>query len=119
MKEKWSRLLNVSESKLIAEFMRYEEQDMSFRIPKHILKVEQENDCPNSQDVDCWDVPLKSLKFHKSWHWLMPVVAKITRDEKYLGNDYREHLMDVVPYGYVEDTYDAVVEFIKQLNKEV
>tara|TARA_R100001509_G_scaffold160445_1_gene128266 strand:+ start:306 stop:548 length:243 start_codon:yes stop_codon:yes gene_type:complete len=55
--------------------------------------------------------------YHCNWEELIKVVAKITRNEKYLGNDYREHLMDVVPYGYVEDTYDAVVEFIKEYNK--
>ena len=51
--------------------------------------------------------------YHKSWDWLMPVVSKITRDEQYWEDDYREHLMDIVPYGHIEDTYSAVVEFIK------
>ena len=54
------------------------------------------------------------LQYHTSWDWLMPVVSKITRDEQYWENDYREHLMDIVPYGHIEDTYSAVVEFIKE-----
>ena len=53
------------------------------------------------------------LNYHESWDWLMPVVGKITRDEKYWENDYREHLMDIIPYAHIEDTYDAVVGFIK------
>ena len=61
--------------------------------------------------------PTDKLKFHESWDWLMPVVGKITRDEKYWENEYREHLMDIIPYGHIEDVYDAVVLFIKQLNK--
>lgn len=53
------------------------------------------------------------LNYHESWDWLMPVVGKITRDEKYWENEYREHLMDIIPYGHIEDVYDAVVGFIK------
>ena len=56
------------------------------------------------------------LKYDISWDWLMPVVSKITRDEQYWEDDYREHLMDIVPYGHIEDTYDAVVQFIKAYN---
>ena len=52
-------------------------------------------------------------EYHESWDWLMPVVGKITRDEKYWENEYREYLMDIIPYGIIEDVYDAVVNFIK------
>lgn len=52
-------------------------------------------------------------EYHISWDWLMPVVGKITRDEKYWENEYREYLMDIIPYGIIEDVYDAVVNFIK------
>ena len=58
------------------------------------------------------------LEYHKSWDWLMPVVSKITRDEILIGNEYRESIMDTVPYGLIEDTYKAVVEFIKYYNNE-
>ena len=53
------------------------------------------------------------LNYHESWDWLMPVVGKITRDEKYRENEYREYLMDIIPYAHIEDVYDAVVGFIK------
>jgi hypothetical protein len=53
------------------------------------------------------------LNYHESWDWLMPVVGKITRDEKYWENEYREYLMDIIPYAIIEDVYDAVVGFIK------
>jgi hypothetical protein len=56
-------------------------------------------------------------RYDKHWNDLMPVVAKITRDENYWENDYREHLMDIIPYGHIEDTYEAVVNFIKEYNK--
>ena len=55
----------------------------------------------------------QDLAYHTSWDWLMPVVGKITRDEKYWENEYREYLMDIIPYAIIEDVYDAVVGFIK------
>lgn len=56
--------------------------------------------------------------FDTSWDWLMPVVAKITRDERHWETDQREHLMDIVPYGRIEEVYNTVVEFIKTYNNE-
>jgi len=57
-----------------------------------------------------------SYKFHTSWDWLMPVISKITKDERYIENEYRESIMDVVPYGNIEDTIKTIVEFIKNQN---
>tara|TARA_R100001510_G_C7625618_1_gene185562 strand:+ start:686 stop:1084 length:399 start_codon:yes stop_codon:yes gene_type:complete len=130
--------MNTKENnKLIAEFMGMEEQDMSFRIPKEILKGIHENDCPNSNDVDCWDIPLKDLKYHTSWDWLMPVVEKI-EDLEFKGRKIYFSLStnsisvmlkptpnDHIPKTIVknksgtkhEATYKAVVEFINQYNK--
>ena len=59
------------------------------------------------------DYKTDTLYFDSSWDWLMPVVAKISRDEKYFEEEYREYLLDVVPYGHIEDVYDAVINFIK------
>ena len=56
------------------------------------------------------------MRFHTSWDWLMPVVSKITRDEILIENEYRESIMDTVPYGLIEDTYKVVVEFVKMYN---
>ena len=90
----------MKDNKLIAEFMEHEPivkgDDVYYEL-NHI-RLTSEDD----------------LRYHTSWDWLMPVVSKITRDEQYWEEDYREHLMDIVPYGHIEDTYDAVVEFIKQ-----
>lgn len=58
------------------------------------------------------------LKYHTSWDWLMPVVGKITRDEMLIGNEYRESIMDTVPYGLIEDTHKVVVEFITWYNEK-
>ncbi len=71
----------------------------------------------NLNGLESWQYE-EELQYHTSWDWLMPVVSKITRDEQYFEDDYREYLMDIVPYGHIEDTYDAVVQFIKQYNDE-
>ena len=104
----------MEQNKLIAEFMGYKLMscnhgkawDIGKCIPSkdHLFPIQGVLHTGNE------------LKFHTSWDWLMPVVSKITRDEQYIGNDYREHLLDIVPYGLIEDTYNAVVEFIKWYN---
>ena len=66
--------------------------------------------------IDYVNVDAYQLPYNTDWNWLIPVVSKITRDEQYWEDDYREHLMDIVPYGHIEDTYSAVVEFIKEHN---
>jgi hypothetical protein len=62
---------------------------------------------------------LVELDYHTSWDWLMPVVKRIVSDVEFdvgYENEYREHLMDVVPFANIEDVYEAVVEFIKNQN---
>lgn len=63
------------------------------------------------------DVSVHELMYHCSWDWLMPVVAKIVRDEEFWEDENREYLMDIVPYGHIEDVYDVVVRFINCYNK--
>ena len=107
----------MNNNKLIAEFMgavgtpKYNPTEWDVYITG-CLDVDSDDE--NAQHFYTPD----EMKYHTSWDWLMPVVSKITRDEQYIDNDYREHLLDIVPYGHIEDTYDAVVEFIKQYNDE-
>tara|TARA_A100001515_G_scaffold142969_1_gene142953 strand:- start:1117 stop:1446 length:330 start_codon:yes stop_codon:yes gene_type:complete len=107
----------MKDNKLIAEFMgavgtpKYNPTEWDVYITG-CLDVDSDDE--NAQHFYTPD----EMKYHTSWDWLMPVVSKITRDEQYIDNDYREHLLDIVPYGHIEDTYDAVVEFIKQYNDE-
>ena len=62
---------------------------------------------------------LNELKYNTSWDWLMPVVSKILTNENYIDITQRENIMDSLPYGIEDDTYAAVVEFIKWYNKKV
>jgi|TARA_R100000081_G_C4709613_1_gene112117 hypothetical protein len=58
-------------------------------------------------------------KFHSSWDWLMPVVQKI--GDEYLNTPFDEtysHLTEQYENIWtLEDTYNAVVEFVKEQNE--
>ena len=96
----------MKENKLIADFMGVQYKSDEEYLKK--LKEMREHGIGYEQGY-----MESQLNYHESWDWLMPVVGKITRDEKYWENEYREHLMDIIPYGHIEDVYDAVVGFIK------
>ena len=60
----------------------------------------------------------KGVCYHTSWDWLMPVVQKI--GDEYLNTPFDETYSKLTE-GYeniwtLEDTYRAVVEFIKDQN---
>jgi hypothetical protein len=59
------------------------------------------------------------LQYHTSWDWLMPVVQKI--GDEYLNTPFDEtysHLTEQYENIWtLEDTYNAVVEFIKENNQ--
>ena len=94
----------MKDNKIIAEFMGYE-----------IIYRPNSNGFIEISDTELCDVD--DLEYHKSWYWLMPVISKITKDERYVENEYRESIMDVVPYGNIEDTIKTIVEFIKEYNQ--
>jgi len=59
-------------------------------------------------------IPIDSLQYDSSWDWLMPVIHKcfdVAKDGQM--SDIMHHLQ-VAEMG---DTYDAVVEFIKDYNQ--
>ena len=58
-----------------------------------------------------------NLQYHISWDWLMPVVIKVGGNANLLGA-----MRNLRPYGVlrtIEDTHQAVVEFIKIHNLNV
>lgn len=112
--------MNTTENnKLIAEFMGYAlYEGYSYIVPHYDSYV--------GVDGNMHETPIHhihSLKFHTSWDWLMPVVHKIVADyefneqEELSDNEYRESLMDIVPFGIISDVYESVVEFIKWYNE--
>ena len=83
-------------NKLIAEFMGVDQVDIDYAFNEH-----------------------GQLKYHLSWDWLMPVVQKI--GDEYLNTPFDEtysHLTEQYENIWtIEDTYNAVVEFIKDYNQ--
>ena len=63
---------------------------------------------------------LDELQYHTSWDWLMPVVKKI--DDLFGENDDVDYWINRVHNAVllfdIDNTYDAVVEFINQYNDE-
>tara|TARA_R100000655_G_C2988378_1_gene192703 strand:- start:487 stop:870 length:384 start_codon:yes stop_codon:yes gene_type:complete len=94
----------MKNNKLIAEFMG---------LPKEKVGLKQEVIYGLNQDD--WYTP-DNLNYHLSWDWLMPVVIKIGGTQNILGA-----MRKLRPYGVIhtlDDVYKAVVEFIKEDNKE-
>ena len=101
----------MKENKLIAEFMGVKPTILGDEITYEMYGA---IDCIEDGVDEQHFFLEEQLLFHTSWDWLMPVVGKISRDEKFLDNEYRENLLGVVPYGRIEDVFDAVVQFINQ-----
>lgn len=58
---------------------------------------------------------IKALKYHESWDWLMPVVAKIMRDERNwdLEREHMIRLSDALHIAYIGDVYESVYLFCR------
>jgi len=61
----------------------------------------------------------EDLHYHSSWDWLMPVVEKCRLDSRCEHDE--DIFWDAIHWALeecsIENTYDAVVRFIKQYNK--
>ena len=61
-------------------------------------------------------MPINQMEYHTSWDWLMPVCQKI--DEKLSDNRLNLGYFDeCLTSNDLEVRFQAVVEFINQLNK--
>ncbi len=89
----------MKDNKLIAEFMGWDiKSPTSMPRNLHLSNLELDNG-------EVW-----AYKFHTSWDWLMPVIAKIVEDYGE-GWSFEE--------GYdLEVRYQSVVNFIKECNDE-
>lgn len=111
------RALDISEkNKLIAEFMG---------LPKKVNGCITEGYMHPKVDVP---VTTSGMQYKYSWDWLMPVVEKIEGLRDSNGNAYRFTIdmcnaqiegtnIEILGGRFkLDTTYDAVVEFINQLN---
>ena len=97
----------MKDNKLIAEFM-----GMTYGDPNDNSVMIQMTHQGNEV------VPIESMEYHKSWDWLMPVANEIikSRDEQNADWDLTD-LKYALCTTNIDWVYNAVVEFIKQLNR--
>ena len=94
--------LRAKNNKLIAEFMEFhrDTEDL-YLIDNYNLRSENQFQATY----------VREMKFHSSWDWLMPVVDKCYQQHM------SKHIADAVMTCDKDKAYQAVVEFINQLNK--
>tara|TARA_R100000988_G_C4007428_1_gene173860 strand:- start:7170 stop:7511 length:342 start_codon:yes stop_codon:yes gene_type:complete len=110
------------ENKLIAEFMGMQKTDLGWydseaSMSEYAYSMEGGN-------------TFEELHYDRSWDWLMPVVEKIDEvsndntlfkiehNRAFIEDTENYHvLIDVMANSRLDATYQAVVEFIKNLNK--
>ena len=90
----------MNENKLIAEFMG-------------VVFHDDENQYYDNNGLYIGE----ELRYHTSWDWLMPVVQKFSESNKYLDEQDEQDLMQTLLYGYIDDVYRLIVEFIKEYNE--
>jgi PKD repeat protein len=94
-------------NELIAEFMGMQDTDLGWYDSEEAMS---EYACQIVGGSNTFEV----LQYDRSWDWLMPVVQKCYKIEDEEGFD---NLVDAVATLDMYSTYNAVVEFIKQQNK--
>ena len=100
--------MNGDNNKLIAEFMELETPDGVYF--EYLTKDGERSKLTH----------FMLLEYHLSWDWLMPVVQKIG-DEYYntpFDETYSKLTEQYENIWTLEDTYNAVVEFVKE-QKEI
>ena len=89
----------MKDNKLIAEFMGHE-----------VLYRPNSNGFIELSDTELCDVD--DLQYYTSWDWLMPVIEEID----HLQHEPIQGIEDALATRCMGDTYNAVVEFIKEYN---
>ena len=105
-------------NKLIAEFMGMKNMNPNNDTIYQLMVAKKGSGLPHELPIGNEIIPTKSLEYHKSWDWLMPVVKKIG-DEYYntpFDETYSKLTEQYENIWTLEDTYNAVVEFIKDQN---
>lgn len=112
--------MTIADNKLIAIFMGGKTSDMNNKIVQghQNIWLPIHGIC-NWTTVDIGNG--KTLQYHKSWDWLIPVIDKITSMDAYIKykNDSSSQFNDGGIYintKFIDNTYNDVVDFIKWWN---
>jgi hypothetical protein len=105
-------------NKLIAEFMGMKNINPNDDTIYQLMVAKKGSGLPHEFPIGNEIIPTKSLKYHKSWDWLMPVANEIikSRDEQNADWDLTE-LKYALSTTNIDLVYKAVVEFIKDYNQ--
>jgi hypothetical protein len=98
-------------NKLIAEFMGYKRND---GYSGDFARLKHWNIEPFGWHDD------EQLKYHSSWDWIMPVVAKIMFTSWNMTDSLKQCFLvrESIDWIEVEKTWLAVVDFIKWYNQQ-
>ena len=112
----------MKDNKLIAEFMELDIiplEQFVLGVQSTIARIKigrKDYICPMTEGY-----LLEHLQYHTSWDWLMPVIIKCKESIDYCSDDnalkYHNIEDEMLSQLSIEDTYNAVVEFIKEYNK--
>ena len=65
----------------------------------------------------------EDLQYHLSWDWLMPVVKKCWKIINELDMNFDKvifkYRFDYIVYADLKESYEAIVEFINEYNKNL
>jgi len=114
----------MNNNKLIAEFMGYppmtdavDDRTIAYDVGGSVMNI---NNTHNENDDNVFHPD--DMKFHISWDWLMPVVLKCKESVDYCSDDnaleYHNIEDEMLSQLSIEDTYQAVVKFIKIYNND-
>ena len=94
----------MKNNKLIAEFMG---------LPTEVFKPSRiTNYYHREYNSGTW-YEEHELSYNVSWDWLMPVVDRIEQ----VNQGVSQQMLHLSLYSTIDEVYNAVVEFINQLNK--
>jgi len=107
---------NLENNKLIAEFMGMQDTDLGWY---DSVEAMSEYACQMVGGGNTFEV----LQYDRSWDWLMPVIDKIKilvmedDSDKLYNSEEWDNITHTLVQIEIKFVYKAVVEFIKQQNK--
>lgn len=100
---------NQENNKMIAEFMGCGKDEI-----ENIHWIDTD---------DGYGFASEDLQYHLSWDWLMPVVKKCWKIINELDMNFDKvifkYRFDYIVYADLKESYEAIVEFINEYNKNL
>tara|TARA_R110001592_G_scaffold140647_1_gene361687 strand:+ start:244 stop:846 length:603 start_codon:yes stop_codon:yes gene_type:complete len=97
-----------SKADMIADFMMYDSDDDC----NWLIDTDDDHYTICQSDLETEE------QWSSSWNWLMPVVRTICKNEKYIGDAYREHIADIICFAHIDDVHEAVISFLEHLARK-